>query len=74
MCITYGRASFELNANSLNSLSMRISICIRVDRPQLKAQNRVFKSQNRTVYKICKSVIIPTRRRSSSYSLSTNHC
>ena len=33
MRIACGRASFELNSNLLNSLSMRILICIRVDRP-----------------------------------------
>ena len=33
MRIAYGRASFELNANLLNSLSMRILIRTRVDRP-----------------------------------------
>ena len=33
MRIVYGRASFELNANSLNSILMRILIRIRVDRP-----------------------------------------
>ena len=34
MRIACGRASFELNSNLLNSLSMRILIRIRVDRPQ----------------------------------------
>ena len=33
MRIACGRASFELNSNLLNSLSMRILIRIRVDRP-----------------------------------------
>ena len=33
MHIAYGRASFELNANLLNSFSMHILIHIRVDRP-----------------------------------------
>ena len=33
MHIAYGRALFELNVNLLNSLSMRILIHIRVDRP-----------------------------------------
>ena len=37
MRIAYGRASFKLNANSLNSLSMRFLICIRVDRPLFMA-------------------------------------
>ena len=31
--IACGRTSFELNANCLNSISMRILIRIRVDRP-----------------------------------------
>ena len=34
MRIACGRALFELNSNLLNSLSMRILIRIRVDRPQ----------------------------------------
>ena len=33
MRIACGRTSFELNLNLLNSLSMRILIRIRVDRP-----------------------------------------
>ena len=33
MRIACGRASFELNSNLLNSLSMRILIRIHVDRP-----------------------------------------
>ena len=33
MRITYGRVGFELNANLLDSHSMRYSIRIRVDRP-----------------------------------------
>ena len=33
MRIVYGRVSFELKPNSLNLLSMRILIRIRVDRP-----------------------------------------
>ena len=33
MRVAYGRTSFELNANSLDSLSMRFLIRIRVDRP-----------------------------------------
>ena len=33
MCIAYGRALFELNANLLDLLLMRFLICIRVDRP-----------------------------------------
>ena len=33
MRIAYGRASFELNVNLLNLLSMLILIRIRVDRP-----------------------------------------
>ena len=37
MHIACGRASFELNSNLLNSLSMRILIRIRVDRPLVTA-------------------------------------
>ena len=40
MRIVCGRASFELNSNLLNSLSMRILIRIRVDRP-LNQQNEL---------------------------------
>ena len=35
MRIVCGHASFELNSNLLNSLSMHILICIHVDRPIL---------------------------------------
>ena len=40
MRIACGRASFELNSNLLNSLSTRILIRIRVDRPKVVGKRK----------------------------------
>ena len=51
MRIAYGHASFELN-DLLNSLSMRILICIRVDRPLMYISIQKF-----TIITITKIII-----------------